>query len=203
MKTSLHAAVVELVALDDATIKYSTVQNWYPATKRGAAASTTSSPSAGDCRGPVADFLDAGGSRLGHHLEVSERASWRRRVGGRILFRGLHEPEDAGRHRHEDDPHRPQHPQHDRVQGHFRRRIREHLPRAGEDVSRCASTRATIRSAIRCSSATAAPPTRSRVVESENPHGGDRARGHHLAHQRGPVVLPAKPRHRRRRMPAR
>jgi Fe-S cluster assembly protein SufB len=31
----LHAAVVELVALDDATIKYSTVQNWYPGDKQG------------------------------------------------------------------------------------------------------------------------------------------------------------------------
>ena len=31
----LHAAVVELVALDDATIKYSTVQNWYPGDENG------------------------------------------------------------------------------------------------------------------------------------------------------------------------
>ena len=31
----LHAAVVELVALDDAEIKYSTVQNWYPGNKNG------------------------------------------------------------------------------------------------------------------------------------------------------------------------
>jgi Fe-S cluster assembly protein SufB len=31
----LHAAVVELVALDDATIKYSTIQNWYPGDKEG------------------------------------------------------------------------------------------------------------------------------------------------------------------------
>jgi len=31
----LHAAVVELVALDNATIKYSTVQNWYPGDKQG------------------------------------------------------------------------------------------------------------------------------------------------------------------------
>jgi len=31
----LHAAVVELVAFDDATIKYSTVQNWYPGDKNG------------------------------------------------------------------------------------------------------------------------------------------------------------------------
>ena len=31
----LHAAVVELVALDNAQIKYSTVQNWYPGDKEG------------------------------------------------------------------------------------------------------------------------------------------------------------------------
>ena len=31
----LHAAVVELVALDDATIKYSTIQNWYPGDENG------------------------------------------------------------------------------------------------------------------------------------------------------------------------
>jgi Fe-S cluster assembly protein SufB len=31
----LHAAVVELVALDNATVKYSTVQNWYPGDKEG------------------------------------------------------------------------------------------------------------------------------------------------------------------------
>ncbi|WP_312360777.1 Fe-S cluster assembly protein SufB, partial [Agrobacterium sp.] len=34
-ENQLHAAVVELVALDDAEIKYSTVQNWYPGDKEG------------------------------------------------------------------------------------------------------------------------------------------------------------------------
>src|SRR6202171_960026 len=34
-KNQLHAAVVELVALENATIKYSTVQNWYPGDKEG------------------------------------------------------------------------------------------------------------------------------------------------------------------------
>src|ERR1700747_1131609 len=34
-ENQLHAAVVELVALDSATIKYSTVQNWYPGDKEG------------------------------------------------------------------------------------------------------------------------------------------------------------------------
>jgi Fe-S cluster assembly protein SufB len=34
-ENQLHAAVVELIALDEATIKYSTVQNWYPGDKEG------------------------------------------------------------------------------------------------------------------------------------------------------------------------
>ena len=34
-ENQLHAAVVELVALDDATIKYSTIQNWYPGDSQG------------------------------------------------------------------------------------------------------------------------------------------------------------------------
>jgi Fe-S cluster assembly protein SufB len=34
-ENQLHAAVVELIALDDATIKYSTIQNWYPGDEEG------------------------------------------------------------------------------------------------------------------------------------------------------------------------
>ena len=34
-ENQLHAAVVELIALDDAEIKYSTVQNWYPGDDKG------------------------------------------------------------------------------------------------------------------------------------------------------------------------
>ncbi len=34
-ENQLHAAVVELVALDDAEVKYSTIQNWYPGDKQG------------------------------------------------------------------------------------------------------------------------------------------------------------------------
>ena len=34
-ENQLHAAVVELIALDNAEIKYSTVQNWYPGNKNG------------------------------------------------------------------------------------------------------------------------------------------------------------------------
>jgi len=44
-ENQLHAAVVELVAMKGAQIKYSTVQNWYPGDEEVVAASTTSSPS--------------------------------------------------------------------------------------------------------------------------------------------------------------
>ena len=45
-ENQLHAAVVELVVLDDAEIKYSTVQNWYPVMRTVWAESITLSPSA-------------------------------------------------------------------------------------------------------------------------------------------------------------
>ena len=47
----LHAAVVELVAMDDAEIKYSTVQNWYPGDKNGKGGIYNFVTKRGDCRG--------------------------------------------------------------------------------------------------------------------------------------------------------
>ncbi|MGD0015801.1 MAG: Fe-S cluster assembly protein SufB, partial [Bryobacteraceae bacterium] len=54
----LHAAVVELVAHDNATIKYSTVQNWYPGDKQG--------------KGGIYNFVTKRGKCLG----VSSKISW-------------------------------------------------------------------------------------------------------------------------------
>jgi Fe-S cluster assembly protein SufB len=50
-ENQLHAAVVELVALDDAKIKYSTVQNWYPGDKNGLGGIYNFVTKRGDCRG--------------------------------------------------------------------------------------------------------------------------------------------------------
>ena len=47
----LHAAVVELVALEGATIKYSTVQNWYPGDEQGRGGIYNFVTKRGDCRG--------------------------------------------------------------------------------------------------------------------------------------------------------
>jgi Fe-S cluster assembly protein SufB len=50
-ENQLHAAVVELVALADATIKYSTVQNWYPGDKEGRGGIYNFVTKRGACRG--------------------------------------------------------------------------------------------------------------------------------------------------------
>src|SRR5216117_976822 len=53
----LHAAVVELIALDDAEIKYSTVQNWYPGDKQG--------------KGGIYNFVTKRGKCLGANSKIS------------------------------------------------------------------------------------------------------------------------------------
>ncbi|MEI2384376.1 Fe-S cluster assembly protein SufB [Breoghania sp. JC706] len=50
-ENQLHAAVVELVALEDAEIKYSTVQNWYPGDEQGRGGIYNFVTKRGDCRG--------------------------------------------------------------------------------------------------------------------------------------------------------
>jgi Fe-S cluster assembly protein SufB len=50
-ENQLHAAVVELVALDDAEIKYSTVQNWYPGDEKGRGGIYNFVTKRGECRG--------------------------------------------------------------------------------------------------------------------------------------------------------
>jgi Fe-S cluster assembly protein SufB len=56
-ENQLHAAVVELVALDDATIKYSTVQNWYPGDAEG--------------RGGIYNFVTKRGACRGRRSKIS------------------------------------------------------------------------------------------------------------------------------------
>jgi Fe-S cluster assembly protein SufB len=56
-ENQLHAAVVELIALDDAQIKYSTVQNWYPGDKNG--------------KGGIYNFVTKRGKCLGKNSKIS------------------------------------------------------------------------------------------------------------------------------------
>ncbi len=57
-ENQLHAAVVELIAYDDATIKYSTIQNWYPGDKDG--------------KGGIYNFV----TKRGRCIGKSSRISW-------------------------------------------------------------------------------------------------------------------------------
>jgi Fe-S cluster assembly protein SufB len=50
-ENQLHAAVVELVALDDASIKYSTIQNWYPGDENGVGGIYNFVTKRGKCQG--------------------------------------------------------------------------------------------------------------------------------------------------------
>ncbi len=50
-ENQLHAAVVEIVALEDAKVKYSTVQNWYPGDKDGVGGIYNFVTKRGECRG--------------------------------------------------------------------------------------------------------------------------------------------------------
>jgi len=56
-ENQLHAAVVELVALDNATIKYSTVQNWYPGDENG--------------KGGIYNFVTKRGKCAGRNSKIS------------------------------------------------------------------------------------------------------------------------------------
>ena len=132
-KNQLHAAVVELVALEGAQIKYSTVQNWYPGDAEG--------------RGGIYNFVTKRGKCAGANSKISwtqvetgSAITWKYpgvilqgdNSVGRVLLGRPHRQPPAGRHRHQDDPHRQEHPQHHRLEGDLRRARPEHLPGPGE-----------------------------------------------------------------------
>ena len=101
-------------------------------------------------RRPRQGELDAGGDRLGHHLEVPVLRADRRGQRRRVLLGRHHQQPPAGRHRHQDDPCRQAHAEHHRLQGHLRRPRAEHLPRPGAGGAGGRRRRATSPSATAC-----------------------------------------------------
>ena len=152
-ENQLHAAVVELVALDDAEIKYSTVQNWYPGDENGKGGIYNFVTKRGDCRATVQDLLDPGRDRLRHHLEVPELHPAGRRLRRRVLLGRPDQQLPAGRHRHQDDPHRQEHRSTIISKGISAGRG-QNTYRGLVQSRRRRRTRATTPSATRCSSAT-------------------------------------------------
>ena len=128
-ENQLHAAVVELVALDHATIKYSTVQNWYPGDKDG--------------KGGIYNFVTKRGKAFTGakitwtQVETGSAITWKypscilqgdNSVGEfySVAVTNNRQQADTGTkmvHLGRE------HPQHHRIEGDFRRIRTEHLPR--------------------------------------------------------------------------
>ena len=189
-ENQLHAAVVELVALDNATIKYSTVQNWYPGDKEG--------------MGGIYNFVTKRGKAMTNakitwtQVETGSAITWKypscilqgdNSVGefySVAVTNNLQQADTGTKMVHLGQ----EHPQHHRLEGHLGRQGPEHLPRPGQDRARAPRTRATTRSATRCSSATVRRPHLPvHRGEEHLVHGG--ARGVDVEDRRGPDLLPA------------
>ena len=89
-ENQLHAAVVELVALDDANIKYSTVQNWYAGDKDGKGGIYNFVTKRALCKGENSKvFLDSSRNRFCYHMEIPECDLARERLKRRVLLCSL------------------------------------------------------------------------------------------------------------------
>jgi Fe-S cluster assembly protein SufB len=114
-ENQLHAAVVELIALDDAEIKYSTVQNWYPGDAQGKGGIYNFVTKRGDCRGDRSKISWT-------QVETGSAITWKYPS---CILRG-----DDSRGEFYDPP-RQEHVEPHHIQGHRRRLQPEHLSRPG------------------------------------------------------------------------
>ena len=118
-ENQLHAAVVELVALDDAEIKYSTVQNWYPGDAEGKGGIYNFVTKRGDCRGDRSKIswtqVETGSAITWKYPSCILRGDDSTR---RVLLDRHHQRPPAGRHRHQDAPPGQEHHAPDHLQGH-------------------------------------------------------------------------------------
>jgi Fe-S cluster assembly protein SufB len=120
-ENQLHAAVVELVAMKNAEIKYSTVQNWYPGDEEGKGGIYNFVTKRGDCRGDH--------SRISWtQVETGSAITWKYPS---CVLRG----NDSTGEFYSDDSPGTQYPQQNHFQGHFRRTWPEQLPGAGESYT--------------------------------------------------------------------
>ena len=131
-ENQLHAAVVELVALDDATIKYSTVQNWYPGDKDGKGGIYNFVTKRGDCRGKRSKISWT-------QVETGSAITWKYpscilqgddSVGEfySVALTNNHQQADTGTKMIHIGKNTQQH---DRLEGHLGRARPEHVPRPG------------------------------------------------------------------------
>ena len=109
-ENQLHAAVVELIAHDDAQIKYSTVQNWYPGDENGKGGIYNFVTKRGACRGKNSKISWT-------QVETGSAITWKYpscilqgdNSVGEFYSVAHHQQPPAGRYRHQDDPYRQEH----------------------------------------------------------------------------------------------
>jgi Fe-S cluster assembly protein SufB len=147
-ENQLHAAVVELVALDDAKIKYSTVQNWYPGDENGKGGIYNFVTKRGACRGRNSKIswtqvetgsaitwkypscILQGEGSVGEFYSVALTNNYQQAdTGTKMIHMGK------------------QHDEHDHLQGDFGRAFQQHLSRPGENSCPALPVRAISRSA--------------------------------------------------------
>ena len=188
-ENQLHAAVVELVTLDDAEIKYSTVQNWYPGNSEGKGGIYNFVTKRGDCRGNNSKIswtqVETGSAITWKYPSCILRGDNSRGEFYSIAISNGHQQVDSGTKMHAS---RQEHHEPDHLQGHRRRGLAEHLSRARHRASqgdrraqfhrlRFASDRRQMRRAYRA------------LYRGQEFVGAVRARGHHLEDFRGRAVL--------------
>ena len=150
-ENQLHAAVVELVALDDARIKYSTVQNWYPGDENGLGGIYNFVTKRGECRGRNSKISWT-------QVETGSAITWKYPscvLKGEESVGEFYSVAVANHYQQADTGTKmihigTQHQEHDRLEGHLRGPCAKHLPRASSRSCRAPRARAISRSAIRC-----------------------------------------------------
>ncbi len=129
-ESQLHAAVVELIALDDAEIKYSTVQNWYPGDAEGKGGIYNFVTKRGDCRGPRSKIswtqVETGSAITWKYPSCILRGEESRGEFYSIAISNGRQQVDS---RNQDDPSWQEHVQPHHLQGHRGGPLRQHLSR--------------------------------------------------------------------------
>ena len=195
-ENQLHAAVVELVALDDAEIKYSTVQNWYPGDADGKGGIYNFVTKRGDCRGARSKIswtqVETGSAITWKYPSCILRGDNSRGEFYSIAISNGRQQVDTGTKMIHlgKNTHEPHH-----LQGHRGRQVAKHLSRPG---LRASQGRPDARNFTKCDSLLIGDQCGAHTVpyiEAKNSSARVRARGDDLEDLRRPAVLLPAARH--------
>ncbi len=188
-ENQLHAAVVELVTHDDAEIKYSTVQNWYPGNAEGKGGIYNFVTKRGDCRGKNSKIswtqVETGSAITWKYPSCILRGDNSRGEFYSIAISNGYQQVDF---RHQDDSSGQEHHQPDHLQGHRRGQVAEHLSRPRHRAPQ-GYRRAQLHRLRLASDRRQVRRTHRALYRGQELVGIVRARGDHLEDLRGHAVL--------------